>query len=355
MIETHVVNALLGASLKDETPFKVLTFVNGLVAPSFLFCAGFGLAISLRRKWALFVGFEKPLWRYLFRLAFIMVVAYSLHLPFFSFERLRGLTDESQWIPFFQVDILQVIVVTLLFLILLACAVRKENVFRAAALLAALAVVFLSPMVNGMDFSNLPIWLRPYLSAQYRSQFPMFPWSAFLIMGTVVGFHFMNASARQAIWMKRFACAAAAGIGVSLLAEVVPPNLYPNHDFWRASPEFFFVRLGIIGLSLAGLWYYDQRKRPPASSLITLFGQESLLVYVLHLLVVYGYTYEWSFVRMFGPTLNYLECLGLFAALTISMYIVAYVWHRLKGWNMRAAQAVEVAALGSIVAAFILK
>ncbi|TLY28576.1 MAG: DUF1624 domain-containing protein [Ignavibacteria bacterium] len=354
MIETHVVNALLFASLKDETPFKVLTFVNGLVAPSFLFCAGFGLAISLRRRWAEFVGFGKPLWRYLFRLAFIMVVAYSLHLPFFSLRRMRGLT-ESQWIPFFQVDILQVIVVTLLFLILLACAVRNRSVFRSAALLVALAVVCLTPIVNGMDFSQLPIWLRPYLSAQYRSQFPLFPWSAFLISGTVVGFYFMDASDWQAIWMKWFACSAAAGIALSLLAEALPVNLYPNHNFWHGSPDFFFVRLGLIGLPLAGLWYYERGKRGSAFSLVALFGRESLLVYVLHLLVVYGYTYEWSFVRLFGPTLSYPECLGLFAALTISMYIVAYVWHRLKGWNMRAAQAVEVAALGSIVAAFILK
>jgi len=132
-------------------------------------------------------------------------------------------------------------------------------------------------------------------------------------------------------------------------------NLYPNHNFWHGSPDFFFVRLGLIGLPLAGLWYYERGKRGSAFSLVALFGRESLLVYVLHLLVVYGYTYEWSFVRLFGPTLSYPECLGLFAALTISMYIVAYVWHRLKGWNMRAAQAVEVAALGSIVAAFILK
>ena len=354
MIETHVMNALLRESLKDGTPFKVLTFVNGLVAPSFLFCAGFGLAISLRRRWAQFTAFERPLWRYLFRLALIMVVAYSLHLPFFSLEKMRGLY-QSQWIPFFQVDILQVIVVTLFFLVLLACALRNQMVFQMAALLAGLAVVFLTPIVNGADFSNLPIWLRPYLSAQFRSQFPLFPWSAFLLFGTVVGFQFMQASERQTLWMKRFGLAAAAGIGLSLLAEVVPASVYTNHDFWRGSPEFFFVRLGLVGLLLAGLWYFEKRKSPSASSLFVLFGQESLLVYVVHLLVVYGYTYEWSFIRLYGPTMNYLECLGLFAALTLGMYIMAYVWHRLKAWNMRAAQAVEVAVLGGIVVAFVLK
>ncbi|HMD13095.1 MAG TPA: heparan-alpha-glucosaminide N-acetyltransferase domain-containing protein, partial [Bacteroidota bacterium] len=46
MIETHVFNALLLPQLKEETFFKILTFVNGLVAPSFLFCAGLALAIT---------------------------------------------------------------------------------------------------------------------------------------------------------------------------------------------------------------------------------------------------------------------------------------------------------------------
>jgi len=46
MIETHVLNATLDSRLKLEIPFKILTFVNGLVAPSFLFCAGFAFAIS---------------------------------------------------------------------------------------------------------------------------------------------------------------------------------------------------------------------------------------------------------------------------------------------------------------------
>jgi len=205
--------------------------------------------------------------------------------------------------------------------------------------------------------SSSPIWLRPYLSIQFKSQFPLFPWASFLICGTILGFWFTKASEekKDALRMKWFGILAVAGIVLSIGAEFMPVTIYPDHNFWRASPEFFFVRLGCVVLALAGLWRIEQWRHSSSSSLISLFGQESLLVYVVHLLIVYGYDYEFSFVRKFGPTLGYAQCIGLFAALTVGMYLLAFVWHRLKKWNMRVAYAVEVCVLGGIVGAFILQ
>jgi hypothetical protein len=363
----------------------VLTFVNGLVAPSFLFCAGFALAISLRRRWPQFIGLGRPFWRYLLRLLFVFVVGYSLHLPFFSLRRLGAIADPNVWVSFYQVDILQVIAVTLIALVFLAAAIREQQAFRLVVTLVALALVFATPVIRAMDFTAYPIWLRPYFSAQFKSQFPLLPWAAFLMSGAMIGFWFMEASEKGQgdVWMKRLALLAGGGIAASIAVELIPYSVYPNHDFWKVSPEFFFVRLGCVALAMAALWKLGARKTTPSlspvtpgrgstapssslskpgrgsiapsSSLIALFGQESLLVYVVHLLIVYGYTYEFSFVRKFGPTLDYWQCLGLFAVLSIGMYILAYVWHRLKTWNMRVAYAVQVSVLGGTVAAFLMQ
>ena len=357
MIETHIVNAVLLQPLKDQAPFKALSFVNGLVAPSFLFCAGFAFAISLTRRWTQFMRLERQFWRFIVRMLFILVVAYSLHLPFFSLARMGTIADDRLWVSFFQVDILQVIAVTLIFLLLLATVVRNQVAFQICAGAFALALIFTSPVVRAMDLSALPMWLRPYFSLQFKSQFPLFPWAAFLICGTLLGYRFVDAAekGRGEGCIRWFGILAAAGIIASLAIEALPFAIYPNLSFWNASPEFFFVRLGCVVLALAGLRYQERRGRTRKSSLIALFGQESLLVYVVHLLIVYGYTYDFSFVRMFGPTLNYLQALGLFAALTVAMYAMAFVWHRLKKWNMTVAHAAEVSILGGIVAAFIMK
>jgi len=357
MIETHVVNAVLRSDIKDQTFFKILTFLNGLVAPSFLFCAGFALAITLQRKWNDYVMFRKPLWKYTFRLIFILIVGYSLHLPFFSLTRLLQLTDEKLWISFFQVDILQTIASTLLLLVFLAILTRRHAIFISTSSIIAVIIIFISPIIRSMDHSSLPIWFRSYLSPQFKSQFPLFPWSAFLISGTILGYGFLKLKERgkERKFINTITLFAVVGILLSLIAEIIPITIYANHDFWRASPEFFFVRLGLVVLGLAGLWWYEQKRKISSQSIFTLFGMESLLVYVVHLLVVYGYTYEWSFIRYFGPTLNYLGCFGLFIGLCVAMYIIAFIWHRLKEWNIRIAKVVQFAVLAGIVLTFIFK
>ena len=155
--------------------------------------------------------------------------------------------------------------------------------------------------------------------------------------------------------MKRFLFASLGAIFLSLLVEWIPLTLYPQHDFWKGSPEFFFVRFGLVGIFLVLLWKYKVGRAEGGSSVLALFGQESLLVYVVHLLVVYGYDYQFSFVRMFGPTLGYVPIIGLTILLTAAMYGLAFGWHWMKGWNKRWARYVEYAVLTGIVLSFILK
>jgi len=356
MIETHVVNALLLPEIKKQSFFTVLSFVNGLVAPSFLFCAGFALAIVLNRKWDGFIFLRWPFWRYLLRLFFILIVGYSLHLPFFSLSRLRSITDINEWILFFQIDVLQAISITLFCLVIIAVIVRNRSVFLGAVSIVALLLVFTAPGVREFDYSSMALWLRPLFTTHYKSQFPVFPWSAFLIGGTIIGFWFLHSRQKNSerTFISNIAFLAIAGISLSLIAEVLPITIYPDHKFWRASPEFFFVRIGLVMLFLVALWWYEQKRKVSSNSIFSLFGQESLLVYVVHLLVVYGYTYKMSFVRYFGPTLNYAECFGLFIALSAVMMGMAYVWNYLRRNKATAVVVIRTAVLGAIVLSFIL-
>jgi hypothetical protein len=357
MIETHIVNAALFPAIKQEIPYKILVFFNGLVAPTFLFCAGLAFAISFRRKWEDFTGGTSTAGKYILRLLFILITAYSLHLPFFSLTKMLALTDPQAWVSFFQVDILQTISVTLLFLTLLIVITRAQRVFIGFALILDLLVIFLAPIIREMDLSGLPIWFRPYLTLQVKSQFPLFPWSGFLITGMLLGSWFVSANeqGKVARYMHRLAMCAAGSIALALLVENLPLAIYPHHDFWRASPEFFFIRAGMVVLLMYSLWWLEQRKQEPRASLLAPFGQESLLVYVVHLLIVYGYTFEFSFVRLFGPTLNYAECFGLFAGLSLAMYVMAYAWHWIKGWNKRCALAIQYVTVAAVILTFLLK
>ena len=139
---------------------------------------------------------------------------------------------------------------------------------------------------------------------------------------------------------KRVAIYSLVIIALSSVFAVLHGLLVPEYSFWNVSPEFFFVRLGIVCLLLSGCWFVEHTPAGFFRKAISLFGTESLLVYVVHLLIVYGHTFSWSFIRIFGKTLTYPECFGLSVGLIVAMYLLAYIWIRLKQWNKNVATIV---------------
>src|SRR5512146_2699884 len=88
MIETHVVNSYLPVILRIGSPFFFwLSFVNGLVAPGFLFAAGFSLILQSNSHWEDWLRFRLPFWKQMRRLGFILLVAYYSHLQGFRLSR----------------------------------------------------------------------------------------------------------------------------------------------------------------------------------------------------------------------------------------------------------------------------
>ncbi len=146
---------------------------------------------------------------------------------------------------------------------------------------------------------------------------------------------------------------AVATIVLSLTIESLPFSVYPNHNFWYGSPEFFFVRFGIVCLLLVSCWLVEHRPAGFTRKAVALIGTESLLVYAVHLLIVYGHTFEWSFIRVFGPTLGYLECIGLSIGLIVAMYFLAFAWKYIKQKNKNVAIVIQYATLASILIRFV--
>jgi uncharacterized membrane protein len=361
MIETHIINALLSSQLKHETMFAVITFFNGLVAPTFLFCAGFAFAISSHRKWTDFCSFKTPARKYAMRLLFILAVGYTLHVPIYSFRRMIQSTDPGFWTSFFLVDILQVIAISLLFLLLLSVLLKKEeNLFR-ASLILTLFIITITPLVNTLDLPNVPIWLRGYVSVKYLSQFTLFPWAGFLLSGYLLGYGYMRSfSQNQAVIIRKSVLVALGVIIVSLLVNFLPFNIYGGISFWN-SPQFVYLRLGLIVLLGSLLWYIEHKSPEPqkssgvgSASLVLLFGKESLLVYTVHLIIVYGKNFSWSYISMFGDNRSYLDCFGLYILLTAAMYVLAYAWYKLKSYKITYAKLVQYAVVGMVSIEFLL-
>jgi len=76
---------------------------------------------------------------------------------------------------------------------------------------------------------------------------------------------------------------------LGLWLDARPERLYAVYDFWHSSPEFFFIRVGILLLllTLSYVWCRWGAGQWGFSPLIQM-GTTSLLVYWVHIEFVYG-------------------------------------------------------------------
>jgi uncharacterized membrane protein len=337
MIETHVLNALLMTSMKSETAFKYADFLNGLVAPSFLFVAGFSFTLALSRKGAAYRTFSPDLVRHLRRLLFIWAMGYALHIPFFSLRKSVYGASPAEVLAFTGVDILQCIAATLVVLHVVRVLVRDDRKFN-AVLYSLFAVTFLAAPLAGMiDFRNyVPLGLAQYFNRTNGSLFPLFPWAAFLIGGTIASQFMMNHAdpadsgrAGKGVLKKILSvglCAVAGGAVFSALEK----HFLADPHFADYSPFWFMLRFGMLLVILYGIAIYEEGRRSEFSA-VKLFGRESFFVYIVHLIVVYGSSVKFpSLANLIGPRLDYAECVGVFVLLTAVMYFVALAWNHMK-------------------------
>ena len=348
MIETHVLNALLLTSLRGEFTFKAVDFLNGLVAPSFLFVAGFSFTLALSRKGDAYRKFSPELLRHLKRLLFIWVVGYVLHVPFFSLRKSLYETSHAGVLAFTAVDILQCIAATLFLLHVLRVLIKDDRKFK--VILYSLFILFIlaAPLAGSVDFVNsLPLWAAQYLNRLHGSLFPLFPWASFLIGGTIASQFIMNHSDTAGTGridngaLKKILWTAVGAVAIGILFTMIEKHFNVEPHFADYSPSWFVLRFGLLLLILYGISKYEEGRRSEFSA-VKLFGRESFFVYAVHLVIVYGSSVKLpSLATMLGPSLGYSGCFGVFVVLAVVMYFVAMGWSDLKRNNYDISRQVQ--------------
>jgi len=361
MIETHVLNATLLPSLRDGIPFKVMDFINGLVAPAFLFASGLAYAVVTRRKINDYLSFGFPLVKQLWRLLFILIIGYGLHIPKFYYHHLRYDAGAEAWRVFFQVDVLQCIAVSLLVLQVLLLVLRSERRLYMATAGLSVAVVLVSPFIWGKDFWTVfPIPLAEYFNGLHNSGFPLFPWAAFLWAGALVGYLYLRAGGdapvadlpAKAPYLKRVAWVGLALVLLSFPLDGIASSIYPVFDYWKSSPSFYMLRLGLVLLLCAGAFAFEFRRGVSPRSVVTLIGRESLLVYTVHLMLIYGNYGSGHFADRVHMSYGYAEVFGVSFLLFILMYLLAWTWSKIRKAKPAMRIGVELAILAGFVIVF---
>jgi uncharacterized membrane protein len=365
MVETHVFNATLTEAIKADDFFGYIKFLNGLVAPSFLFASGLAYAVTTRRKVNDYLSFGKPLFKQFGRLLFVLALGYLLHLPKFNYAQIIELSEERPWRIFFQADVLQCIAVSLMFMQLLLLMLKNERRLYLTLLGVTVGIVFLTPIIWGIDFwPTLPKFVAGYMNGSHFPNFPgfpVFPWSAFLFAGSVFGYFSLRAkdagserqpSTNETTMMRRSLWFAIAVIVLSFLIEPLAAAAYPTYDYWMFSPSFYMMRLGLVLLLCVWMFFFEKRKGVSPRSPVTLIGRESLIVYATHLLLIYGNFSTFNFFKRVNHSFGYVEATITTVLLLALMYGLAYFWSNVKRGSPRWKVALQYGTLAVLVGVF---
>jgi uncharacterized membrane protein len=332
MLQGHTFDALLQTTIKHASFFYIHDFFHGFVAPMFLFASGVAFGVSTFKKWEIYIRIGSPVFRRIGRFLGLLIIGYALHLPFFSLTKLLHESTPSDIAALLQVDALQCIAVTLVGLQLLVLLVKSEDRFALVSLTIAMLTMFLSPIVWNYPFIHvLPLSLTSYLNASNNSWFPLFPWSGYLFFGVSFAYVFVEAKEHHhaIVLMKRVAVLGTGVIVAAFVLSTLPFSIYPSHDFWKVNPLVTMARMGFLFVVMSGLYFLEQSVRI-TSSIPKVMGKESLVIYVLHLVLIYGSVINSGLQLKFGGSLSILGATGVFLLVFFAMSVFAYVWDVIK-------------------------
>ena len=343
MMETHVFNTLLRTSLKSTRWFGYLTFINGLVAPSFLFVSGWVFMAGCNRKLEDFRAFGPAFRSQLGRIFLIWGLGYALHFPFYSYSRTKAWTSSVDWLNFCQMDILHCIALGLLLLFVSRIAIKDDRFFKRTVLTSSIVIITVSPLLGRVDFLRfLPAPIALYFQEQSFSYFPLFPWLGFLLLGAVTAMTYLSRVGRG---NERELMVLVGLVGLEcVLAGIVfwdLPNLILGTSIKvTANPFFFTLRLGCVMLLLFGGWQFA-RKWPGGANLVRELSRESLLVYVLHILIVYRVSENnRSLSSAYGESLTLWQSIAILTGLVFLMWMAASAWTSVKHRSQRNSRRI---------------
>ena len=252
MLYGHTVSALLAPRYQTGTWFDLWVFQRGLTSRLFLLLSGFAFSIATGRHWASHTQFSPAVLKRLRRFSLFVVLGYALHFPVQRFVDLPSATPE-QWRSFLAVDVLQLIGVTFIAVQALVLVSRSRRVFAWTAFLLALSRCSSHPLFWRVDWTRrLPLSLAAYLSPAAGSQFPCFPWAAFVLVGAALGQWYLRWGSARLDWYANVALFAPGFALVTLAFVVGDCPLGFGVGAWDSVPNQVALRMGasLILLSL---------------------------------------------------------------------------------------------------------
>lgn len=336
MVQGHTVDALLGNPFRDlDSPFYALwLFMRGMTAPIFLFTAGsvFTYLFRLNRE----EYFDNPRVAKGFKRVLLLIsLGYLLKYPTYTIVDFSEVTEKS-WTIFISVDVLQLIGFGLFFILILAFISEKLRL-KDYILFGTVGTAFfifslLTENINWLNYFPVPI--AAYFYGKTGSLFPLFPWAGFVICGGVLGSYLANHPLVFKTTRFSYIISIAAS-GCMLVAYFLNYMiLFPEGELhpWNEILSTIMFRIGFV-LLLTGVVSFISIKLENIPKIFILLGRNTLLIYVVHLMILYGSAWNPGLFFFFGVNLSPLPTFAAAILMVSSMVIMVIVLDKFKFKN----------------------
>lgn len=322
MVQGHTIDALLAPEFRsfESFAYSIWHTLRGFTAPVFMFSAGtaftyllFSKGIALNNNPRVKKGF--------IRFLTLVGIGYLLRYPTYTIVDFSQVT-ETQWRIFFTVDALHLIGFGILFVLLTA--IISEKIKAGGTLPYAFAAIFFFGgffLIKDIPMTNyLPEFFAAYFNYSTGSLFPLFPWAGYVLAGAVLGKYLAeNPSApAEKIFAAKTAFAGLAIISLSALVYFGGILSGTASNIFAYLPSVIPFRLGIVLMLVSALSAISiSINRIPA--LVQDIGKNTLLIYVVHLVIIYGSVISPGLNLLYGNKLSAVMALLTAAGMLVLM------------------------------------
>ncbi|MFC2498879.1 heparan-alpha-glucosaminide N-acetyltransferase domain-containing protein [Capnocytophaga granulosa] len=290
MLEGHFIDGLLAPEYRDENNLFYATwhYIRGMTAPVFFTVSGFIFTYLLIKEqnpakmgWN-HVRVQKGIRRGIN----LMIIAYLLRANIFNLFT-PGYTDMNVR----RVDVLHCIGLSLLFLIAFyLLTYRRKNRLRMSIMLLGTTFVafFFEPIYSHLTYEYLPMALANYFTKENGSVFTIFPWFGYASLGGFMGFLFYKNRENPHLYRNMIIWYIL--LGVILITfpywmGKIADTLQIHSLQLIAHGDYLIKRIGNVLLFFALFMILRDVITSPTLQKI---GQNTLSIYVIHYIILYG-------------------------------------------------------------------
>jgi uncharacterized membrane protein len=312
MVQGHTIHSLLDVSYSNSDSIIYSTWIlfRGITAPVFIFVSGFVFTFLLYKNPIEFRA-NPRIKKGIYRGVSLIVIGYLLRYPTINLFNLVNVSP-SHWVTFFAVDALHLIGFGLLTIILFAYILNFLNLNPTIAFLLLSIIIFtLSPIVNSIEWSeSANVFFVSYITSQFGSIFPLFPYLGYLFLGSIFGL-FLNKN-RKFFEERKNLISLLIISSITIALPLLIETQYSIILFSVGAILFILPTIRLIPI-----------KHKSLSKTILSVSKNSLWIYTIHLIIIYGSPASIGLFQIVGKTQSAIISVIAAVTMVILMTIIS--------------------------------